>query len=163
MVRPALAPEVFQVTPKLQRRLHERQQRITERLDPNLQRNRSQPMLLDQNIHYDLADKTRGLHNAGLGICQQLLQGLGLAQAINDKLHLFKRHFPYFESDHILNLTYNFLVGGTCLQDLELLRNQEHYLDVLGAQRIPDPTTAGDFLRRFTPTHLDTLMAPRSR
>jgi hypothetical protein len=115
-------------------------------------------MLLDQNIHYDLADKTRGLHNAGLGICQQLLQGLGLAQAINDKLHLFKRHFPYFESDHILNLTYNFLVGGTCLQDLELLRNQEHYLDVLGAQRIPDPTTAGDFLRRFTPTHLDTLM-----
>jgi hypothetical protein len=115
-------------------------------------------MFLPQNIHYDLADKTRGLHSAGLGVCQQLLQRLGLAEALDSRLHLFKRHFPYFESDHILNLTFNFLVGGKNLQDLERLRNQEHYLDALGAQRIPDPTTAGDFLRRFTAPHLDTLM-----
>jgi Transposase DDE domain group 1 len=158
MARPALGPEVFQVTPKLQHRLHERQRRIQERLDPNLQRNRSQPLFLDQNIHYDLADKTHGLHRAGLGVCQQLVQRLGLAQALNTQWHLFKRHFPYFESDHVLNLTYNFLVGGQNLQDLERLRNQEHYLDVLGAQRIPDPTTAGDFLRRFTAADLDVLM-----
>jgi hypothetical protein len=158
MARSALAPEVFQVTPKLRRRLHERQRRIKARLDPKLQRNRSQPMFLDQNIHYDLADKTHGLHSAGLGICQQLIQRLGLAQALDNQLHLFKRHFPYFESDHILNLTYNFLVGGKNLQDLERLRNQEYYLDVLGAQRIPDPTTAGDFLRRFSAADLDTLM-----
>jgi hypothetical protein len=158
MVRSTLGPEVFQVTAKLQRRLHERQRRIKDRLNPKLQRNRSQPMFLDQNIHYDLADKTHGLHSAGLGICQQLVQRLGLAQALNTELHLFKRHFPYFESDHILNLSYNFLVGGKNLQDLERLRNQEHYLDVLGAQRIPDPTTAGDFLRRFSAADLDTLM-----
>jgi Transposase DDE domain group 1 len=158
MARSALAPEVLQVTPQLRRRLHECQRRIKARLDPKLQRNRSQPMFLDQNIHYDLADKTHGLHSAGLGICQQLIQRLGLAQALDSQLHLFKRHFPYFESDHILNLTYNFLVGGKNLQDLERLRNQEHYLDVLGAQRIPDPTTAGDFLRRFSAADLDTLM-----
>jgi hypothetical protein len=146
------------VNAKLRRRLHERQRRIKKRLDPKLKRNRSQPMFLDQNIHYDLADKTHGLHSAGLGVCQQLLQRLRLAEALNARLHLFKRHFPYFESDHILNLTYNFLVGGKNLQDLECLRNQEHYLDVLGAQRIPDPTTAGDFLRRFCAADLDTLM-----
>jgi hypothetical protein len=32
-----------------------------------------------------------------------------------------------------------------------------HYLDSLGAQRIPDPTTAGDFLRRFGAADIDTL------
>jgi DDE family transposase len=146
------------VTPKLRHRLHERQRRIKDRLDPKLKRNRSQPMFLDQNVHYDLADKTHGLHSAGLGVYQLLVQRLGLAQTFNTQLHLFKRHFPYFESDHLLNLTYNFVVGGKNLQDLERLRNQEHYLDVLGAQRIPDPTTAGDFLRRFTAADLDTLM-----
>ena len=35
---------------------------------------------------------------------------------------------------------------GTCLEDIELLRNDEVYLDALGAQRIPDPTTAGIFV-----------------
>ena len=56
---------------------------------------------------------------------------------------------PYSESDHVLNIAYNLLVGGTCLEHLELRRNDEVYLDALGAQRIPDPTTAGDFCRRF--------------
>ena len=65
------------------------------------------------------------------------------------RLHLLKVHLPYHESDHVLNLAYNMLAGGKCLEDLELLRNDEVYLDALGAQRIPDPTTAGDFCRRF--------------
>jgi hypothetical protein len=56
---------------------------------------------------------------------------------------------PYHESDHVLNIAYNILCDGDCLQDLERLRNDEAYLDALGAQRIPDPTTAGDFCRRF--------------
>jgi hypothetical protein len=83
---------------------------------------------------------------------------LGLAGAIDRELHLLKRHLPYFESDHVLNLTYNVLAGGQCLQDLELLRTDENCLDSLGAQRIPDPTTAGDFLRRFGSQDIDTLM-----
>ena len=57
---------------------------------------------------------------------------------------------PYHESDHVLNIAYNVLAGGTCLEHLELWRNNEVYLDALGARRIPDPTTAGDFCRRFT-------------
>jgi hypothetical protein len=50
------------------------------------------------------------------------------------------------------------LCGGTCLQDLELLRHDEVLLDALGARRIPDPTTAGDFCRRFTPQSIQTLL-----
>src|SRR5262249_56915451 len=112
----------------------------------------------DRTPHYDLGDKARGLPAAGLGACQLLVQRLGLADAIDRELHLLQRHLPYFESDHVLNLAYNFLAGGKNLQDLELLRSNENYLDALGAQRIPDPTTAGDFLRRFSCGDIDTLL-----
>ena len=61
------------------------------------------------------------------------------------------RHEPT-QSDHVLNIAYNLLAGGECLEDIELWRNDEVYLDALGAQRIPDPTTAGDFCRRFERT-----------
>ncbi len=37
-------------------------------------------------------------------------------------------------------------------------RNDEVYLDALGAQRIPDPTTAGDFCRRFAEGDVEQLM-----
>ena len=37
-------------------------------------------------------------------------------------------------------------------EDIELRRNDEAFLDGLGAQRIPDPTTSGDFTRRFNET-----------
>jgi len=56
---------------------------------------------------------------------------------------------PYFDSDHVLNIAYNLLAGGECLEHLELLRTNVAYLNALGARRIPDPTTAGDFCRRF--------------
>ena len=64
-------------------------------------------------------------------------------------MKLLKLNMPYHESDHVLNIAYNVLAGGTCLEHLELLRTNEVYLDALGARRIPDPTTAGDFCRRF--------------
>jgi hypothetical protein len=66
---------------------------------------------------------------------------------------------PYHESDHVLGIAYNVLCGGTCLQDIERLRQDEVYLDALGAQRIPDPTTAGDFCRRFDEAAIETLQA----
>jgi len=86
-----------------------------------------------------------------------LAHQLGLPQAIDQRLHLLKVHLPYHESDHVLNIAYNALCHGTRLQDIELRRNDEAFLDALGARRIPDPTTAGDFCRRFTPSHIDAL------
>jgi hypothetical protein len=82
---------------------------------------------------------------------------LGLDQAINERLDLLKVHLPYHESDHVLNIAYNLLAGNTRLEHLELLRTDEAYLDALGASRIPDPTTAGDFCRRFDEQQIDTL------
>lgn len=58
----------------------------------------------------------------------------------------------------MLKLAYNILCGGTCPQDLELRRNDEVCLDALGAERIPDPTTEGDFCRWFEAADVETLM-----
>ena len=82
---------------------------------------------------------------------------IGLVDAIDRHLHLLKVHLPYHESDHVLNIAYNLLAGGTCLEHIELLRNDETYLDALGARRIPDPTTAGDFCRRFDQRRIELL------
>jgi len=83
---------------------------------------------------------------------------LGLVEVIDEALELLKIHLPYHESDHVLNLAYNVLAGHTRLEDLELLRHDEAYMDMLGTPRIPDPTTAGDFLRRFHEWDIIALM-----
>lgn len=87
----------------------------------------------------------------------RLAQQSGLVDALNQNLTLFKLHLPYTEADHVLNLAFNTLAGGTCLQDIELRRNDLAYLDALGAERIPDPTTAGDFCRRFSERDVERL------
>jgi hypothetical protein len=143
---------------RLQKLLRNSKRRIQHRLRKKQWDEQRRPMFQKRNIHYDLADKSTGLRCAGLGAFLLLVERLGLTRALDANLHLLKRHVPYFESDHVLNLTYNLLVGGKTINDLELLRTNETYLDVLGAQRIPDPTTAGDFLRRFQPADIDALM-----
>jgi hypothetical protein len=146
------------VKDKVRRRLRNGKRRIQRRLRKKQWHEQRRRMFRDHNVHYEIGDKTRGLRAGGLGAFHLLVRQLGLADAIDRDLHLLKRHLPYFESDHVLNLTYNVLAGGQCLQDLERLRTDENYLDSLGAQRIPDPTTAGDFLRRFDAADIDTLM-----
>jgi Transposase DDE domain group 1 len=114
-------------------------------------------MLTASNIHYEVAGRCRGISSGGIGAIHLLARRLGLIDAIDRRLHLFLIHLPYHESDHVLNLAYNPLCEGTCLQDIELRRNDEAFLDALGARRIPDPTTAGDFCRRFSQADIDTL------
>jgi len=150
--------EGFQVNNKIRQRLAKRKRRIAKRLDPSDLRGCDTPIMTASNIQYEVADRTRGTGWGGIGSMHVLARQLGLIDAIDDRLHLLKIHLPYHESDHVLNLAYNALCGGTCLEDLELRRNDEVYLDALGARRIPDPTTAGDFCRRFTPEHIHTLL-----
>jgi hypothetical protein len=92
-----------------------------------------------------------------------LARRTGLAAAIDESLRLLKVHQPYHESDHVLNIAYNILCGGKTLEDLEQRRQDEVYLDALGAKVIPDPTTAGDFCRRFTEADVEALMAAIDR
>jgi len=130
--------------------IRNRKERIARRLDPKRAwGHQPEPMMTASNIHYEMAEKTRAINCGGLGAVHLMVQKLGLRSEIDQRLHLLKRHLPYHESDHVLNLAYNALLDGVRLQDIELRRNDEAFLDSLGAQRIPDPTTSGDFTRRF--------------
>jgi hypothetical protein len=146
------------VNPKIQAQLDTRKRRIERRLDKHDLRGMERPMFTATNIHYELADRTRGFCHGGIGAIHVLAGQLGLIDAINERLHLLKIHLPFHESDHVLNFAYNALCEGTCLQDIELRRNDEVFLDALGARRIPDPTTAGDFCRRFAENDVCTLL-----
>jgi hypothetical protein len=140
------------------RRLKNRKRRIEYRFRDIHWAPQDDPMFTASNIHYELADRVRGLGPGGIGAMHLLARQTGLVEAMDRRLHLLKVHLPYHESDHVLNMAYNLLAGGTCLEDIELWRNDEVYLDALGAQRIPDPTTAGDFCRRFEETDVEILM-----
>jgi Transposase DDE domain group 1 len=137
------------VNAKIRSQLALRKRRITHRLDKADLRGAEQPMFTASNIQYELADRIRGLAHGGIGAIHLLVRQLGLAEAIDRHLHLLKIHLPYHESDHVLNFAYNALCEGNCLEDIELRRNDEVFLDAIGARRIPDPTTEGDFCRRF--------------
>jgi hypothetical protein len=115
-------------------------------------------MMTATNIHYELADRVQGLSAGGIGAMLLLARRTGLIRDLDHNLHLLKRHLPYHESDHVLNIALNILAGGQRLEHIERRRNDESYLDALGARRIPDPTTAGDFCRRFTEADVLTLL-----
>ncbi|HEX4714277.1 MAG TPA: IS1380 family transposase [Ktedonobacteraceae bacterium] len=143
---------------RIAQRLRNSKRRIERRLRKRRWQEQRRRLFQDQNIHYDYSTKVKAGTFGGLGACLLLVKRLDLADTLDADLHLLKRHVPYHESDHILNLVYNILAGGTTLSALELLRNDENYLNAIGAQRIPDPTTAGDFLRRFEQKDIATLM-----
>ncbi|HXQ20952.1 MAG TPA: IS1380 family transposase [Candidatus Acidoferrales bacterium] len=128
----------------------EQRGRLAARLDrDNLPADCSRPMIAGSNVRYELAARIEAMPCGGIGLIHEMVRAIGLAGSIDERVHVFKRHFPYHESDHVLNLAYNVLCGGTRLEDLERLRSNEAYLNTLGCDRVPDPTTAGDFLRRF--------------
>ena len=132
--------------------------RIKRRLQKKQYQDQPKPIMTGQNIHYEMSDKTRAMSYGGLGAIHDMVRKIGLDKEIDEHLELLKVHLPYHESDHVLNLTYNVLVGGKRLEDIELRRNDETFMDALGAERIPDPTTAGDFTRRFEPQDVAVLM-----
>jgi len=145
------------VKQKIAKILRQRQREIQNRLDKKSLPEHLGPMFNPGNIHYDIAERSRGMLYGGIGTVQMLVRQLELDKAINRRLGIFKLHNPYFESDHIINIAYNILCNGECIEDIERLRNDEVYLDAVGADRIPDPTTAGDFCRRFSSEQVEIL------
>ena len=88
---------------KITKKLKRRKQRIQYRLRDITWKEQAKPMFSASNIHYDIADRTRGLAYGGIGGIQLLARQTGLVKAIDDKLKLLKRHLPYFESDQRLS------------------------------------------------------------
>jgi hypothetical protein len=138
--------------------LNQRKENLARRLERKQFSEQPRPVLRAQNIHYEMAERVRAIDCGGIGAFHLLACNSGLVDAINERVSLLKRHLPYHESDHVLNIAYNTLTGGTCLDDIELRRNDETFMDGLGVERIPDPTTAGDFTRRFCEEDVVELM-----
>ena len=136
----------------------ERQKRRRKRNIKKQKKRMQSPMLRCPKTKLELSEKTKAVNCGGLTLVQQIVRQVGLAESINRHCPIFKVHLPYTEADHVLNIVYNILAGGTCLEHIELRRNDEAYINLLGAERIPDPTTAGDFCRRFSPDDIDRLM-----
>jgi hypothetical protein len=121
------------------------------------------PMIRPPRIQYELADKQQAIAAGGIGTMLELTKQLELREEINQAVSLFKLHLPYDEADHVMNIAMNLLAGGNCLEHLEDRRCDEAYLNAVGAERIPDPTTAGDFCRRFDTQQILYLMTAFNR
>lgn len=143
----------------VQRKIARAKKKIDQRLIDAVVFNEGGPVFSASNIHYEVSDKTKAMSHGGIGAVHRMVNKLGLAKRIDEDLKLLKIHKPYHESDHVLNIAYNILCGGRTLDDIELRRQDEVFLDALGVDSIPDPTTAGDFCRRFGEADIDTLTA----
>lgn len=142
---------------KLRRRLSGEKAKLERRLDEGRRAGGGKPVLSGLSIHYEMSEKTSAIAHGGIGAIHRLVKKTGLVNRIDEKLQLLKVHAPYHESDHVLNIAYNALCGGRTLDDIELRRNDRVFLDALGAKSIPDPTTAGDFCRRFEEEDIQAL------
>lgn len=100
-------------------------------------------------LHVETDTNPKMTPYGGLVLVAAFLKRFHVAEAIDEKVSVLKQHKPYHESDHALALALSLYVGGTCLEDLSTLQHSEAARRMLGACRIPDPTTSGDFLRRF--------------
>jgi Transposase DDE domain group 1 len=123
------------------------ERRLARAVVPNM----GGPVLGRANIAYELSARTKATVHGGIGAIAKLIGEVDLAGEIDGSLDLLKLHKPYHESDHVLNIAYNALCGGQRLQDIEARRCDRVFLEGLGTESLPDPTTAGDFCRRFDP------------
>jgi len=142
----------------IKNRLRNAKRRIERRLD-GAREDQGKPMFGAANLRVELAEKVQAIGTGGIGLVHRLAEETGLVEAIDRRVDLLKIHRPYHESDHVLNLAYNAMCDGIRLEDIELRRNDEVFLDALGTERIPDPTTEGDFCRRFGEPDIRALMA----
>jgi Transposase DDE domain group 1 len=141
------------VKPKLRRQWERGKRKILERLAPlsggTEPRQPGRPEFSGPRPTYEIASRSQAVACGGLGAMHHLVRRIGLPELLDSELGILKRARPYQDSDHVLNIAYNLLCGGQVLDDIELRRNDEAFLDMLGTRAIPDPTTAGDFCRRF--------------
>jgi hypothetical protein len=87
--------------------------------------------------------------HAGTVLLHDFAQRLGVARALDEELQVKVRERGYEEGQAISSLVYNLILGGEHLSDLEVLRGDPGTQELLEAETILAPTTAGEFLRKF--------------
>jgi hypothetical protein len=117
------------------------------------------PVLRHRKLQVTVDERPDVTSAGGLILPLALIRRFGIAEELDSRVQVFKKHLPYHESDHVLSQALMLYLGGTCLEDMSLLQGDPVILKMLDAARTPDPTTAGDFLRRITETQRRALRA----
>jgi Transposase DDE domain group 1 len=94
--------------------------------------------------------KERLTSHAGTVLLHDFAQRLGVEQLLEEELSVKTRERGYGEGQAISGLVYNLILGGEHLSDLDVLRGDPGTQELLAAETILAPTTAGEFLRKFT-------------
>ena len=93
--------------------------------------------------------------HAGLVLVRELADRLGVGELLN-RVTVKKRSRGYLPAQAILGLCETLIAGGECLDDVALLR-ADSAQELLRGHGLPEPTTLGRFLRRFTLGHIGQL------
>jgi Transposase DDE domain group 1 len=148
------------VKTKIRREWLKGKRRIEQRLaGARGQVDAGRPVMRIGVVQLELDERCKATGHGGLAAVHQMVIKVGLAKRIDNQVQVLRAHKPYHESDHIMNVAYNALCGGQRVEDIERLRQDEAYLDMIGARAIPDPTTAGDFCRRFQVADIESLQS----
>lgn len=121
------------------------------------ERAQPRPVFRQRQVRLEVEQRGQVTPYGGLALAHQLAMRLELDKDLNRALPLLKIKLPYFESDQVLTHAYNLYAGGGCIEDIANLQHSDALKHLLGACRIPDPSTAGDFLRRLHEPHLTAL------
>ena len=120
-------------------------------------RDQTGPVFRNRQVRVKVQERGQITPYGGLSVAHEQAMRLEIDRDINRSLRLLKLHMPFLESDHILTHVYNLYVGGRCIEDIASLQHCQAVKHLVGACRIPDPSTAGDFLRRFSESDLKTF------
>jgi len=81
----------------------------------------------------------------GLTLAARLIDRLKLRRSINDRVKVFENKRGYDEGTHVLTHAYNLFLGGSCIEDIDKMQADEGVQRIIGADQIPDPTTAEEY------------------
>src|SRR5262245_61465872 len=87
--------------------------------------------------------------HAGTVLLQDFARRLGVERVLDEELRVKVRERGYSEGRAISGLVYNLILGGAHLSDLDVLRGDPGTQELLDAETILAPTTAGEVVRKF--------------
>ena len=106
--------------------------------------------ILGRAAHFNICVREMSLtSHAGLVLLQDFITRLALPSLLDRELCLKGRERGYPESEAVLALLWNLILGGDCLRDLQVLRGDGGLCELLGVEAVLAPTTAGELLRHF--------------
>ena len=95
--------------------------------------------------------------HAGIALLQDFVERIELPELIDRQLCLKRRQRGYPESENILALCWNLILGGDSLRDLNVLRGDAGLCELIGVRSAIAPTSAGELLRRFSIREIHAL------